>query len=667
MRAFNFTKIREGWASAVLITIVTLLAYAPMIGRLGFYRDDWYLLWTYESEGWQGLLKLFVGDRPLLGWLYIFDFSLLGTSPLGWHLYALLIKVISGFALLWLLRELWPNRKIETTFLVLLFIVYPGFYQQPNALTFKQLLLAYAATLSSLACTMHALKSEKRSTQILFSILALVLAAFYIFIYEPIIGIEAARWLLIWFYFYRQNLNWKGSIRLATSRFLPYLIFTLSYLFWRIFIFQSTRRATNVEVLAQGYTSLHGLIRLVVETLKDVIESSILAWGVPYYQFTVSARYRDIGIAFGLAMGVIALTAGYYFILQRQGKVESEANHASRLDWLILGALIVFVTTLPVVAAGRNVLFGIQWDRYTYQSSLGVALLAGGFIFYALRGYLRWIMLALLLISGVVTQIFSAMYYRDLWEMERAAWWQLYWRAPQITDGTTVITSLPESYQLAEEYEAWGPLNLIYHRGEPLKISAQVPYDQIIVSLERGLEEERLVRGTVTVKRNYDQSLVVSIPNSTSCLHVYNGSLGLSLTESPIVTLMAPYSQTSWIQTNATSPAPPSQILGKEPPHTWCFYYQKINLALQMGDWEQASRYAEESISKDFRPTESVEWMPVLFAYANDRQEKQVKQVSKFINDRYTRIYLCEQLKRVTEWPDGYKPEVVIANLCTAD
>jgi dTDP-4-amino-4,6-dideoxygalactose transaminase len=180
-----------------LVILTTILTYGTMISQLGFYRDDWYLLWTNESQGASGLLNLFRGDRPFLGWLYIFDFSMLGTSPFGWHLYALIIKIISALAFFWLVRSIWPKRKIETTFITLLFIVYPGFYQQPNALTFKQLLLAYAAALFSLSLTVQVLKANKTINKVLLTILAVVLAAFYIFIYEPLIGLEIARLFLI--------------------------------------------------------------------------------------------------------------------------------------------------------------------------------------------------------------------------------------------------------------------------------------------------------------------------------------------------------------------------------------------------------------------------------------------------------------------------------------
>jgi hypothetical protein len=257
------------------------------------------------------------------------------------------------------------------------------------------------------------------------------------------------------------------------------------------------------------------------------------------------------------------------------------------------------------------------------------------------------------------------MFYRDFWAMERAAWWQLYWRAPQIADGTTVIASLPEAYQLAEEYEAWGPLNLIYHRDGSLQISAQIPYQELLVDLERGLQEERLVRGTVLVKRNYAQSMVVSIPSSDSCLHVYQNALGMPFAENPLVVLAAPFSRTDWIQTSATPPAQPVEIFGDEPAHNWCFYYQKINLALQAGKWSEAARLSDEAIAGDFRPKDSTEWLSVLFAYSNSDQPRKLKQASKFINDKNTRWYLCSQLKSVPQLPGEYKLGPVLENLCT--
>jgi hypothetical protein len=387
MRSFDFAKLREEWASVLLIALATLITYAPFIKQLGFYRDDWYLIWMAQYRGTEGIIDLFRGDRPLFGWFYALDYSLLGSSPLGWHLLGLLVKLVSAFAFLWLLRSLWPKWKLGTTLVTLLFVVYPGFYQQPNVGTFMNHLMAYAGAILSLVCTIQALQTNSALSRTVYTFFALLLAAFYIFTYEALIGTEATRVLLVWYFYYRQRAeDWKTALRNTLIKLVPYILLSIGFVLWRLFLFEATRRSTRADILMGTYLSLplRNALRLIVETFKDVYESAVLAWGVPYYQFTFAARYRDMGIAFALALLVLVLVAGYALLLQKWEKtVEHEPQREPYLDWLVLGAVTVFVSTLPVVAAGRNAFFSIQWDKYTLQSSFGVALLVGGFAFFA--------------------------------------------------------------------------------------------------------------------------------------------------------------------------------------------------------------------------------------------------------------------------------------------
>ena len=293
---------RETFLAILLIVFTTLVTYGTYITQLGFYRDDWYLLWAANSRGMEGLLSLFKGDRPFIGWVYTLDFSIIGLSPLAWHLYALLIKLMSALALFWLVRSLWPNRKAVTLFVTLLFIVYPGFYEQPTALTYKQDLISYAAILLSLALTVNAVKTGKVARKVIFTILAVLLSAFYILIYEALIGSEAVRLLLLWYLFQQQGKNWKENIRLTLMNAVPYLLFSISFVYWRFFIFESTRKAVSVEGLISNYTSLQGLIGLFIEGGKDLVETSIFAWAVPFYQLSNQAEYRDFLLALGLGI-----------------------------------------------------------------------------------------------------------------------------------------------------------------------------------------------------------------------------------------------------------------------------------------------------------------------------------------------------------------------------
>ena len=86
-----------------------------------------------------------------------------------------------------------------------------------------------------------------------------------------------------------------------------------------------------------------------------------------------------------------------------------------------------------------------------------------------------------------------------------------------------------------------------------------------------------------------------------------------------------------------------------------------------MGEAKKAAKLADEAVANDFRPQASDEWLPVLFAYANSDQPMKLRHASTYINDKYTRWYLCNQLKSVKQWPAGYKPDSVIQNLCVAN
>ena len=497
----SLTKKQPWWLedalSLLLITLVTIVAYGFMIPKLGFYRDDWYMIWSAQAQGAEGVMNLFKSDRPFIGILYAFDYSILGKAAIHWHIYALFVKLLGGFALYWMLRMLWPERRVEATFSTLLFMVYPGFYQQPNAALFINLLLSHSAAMLSLALTVYSLKSKNTLMQIGATILAVLLAFFYLIIYEAMIGLEAARVLMIGYIFFQRDLEKKwGQIVVSTlKRSIPFIIAALGFVYWRIFIFQSTRRATNVGVLLGEYTAspVHGVLRFFVETAKDFFDTSLFAWFVPMYQSVSYSNYRDLGESLLLALLAIGLIVAYYLWLKRQKRLDDEQAQppSQSLHMLVLGALVVLVTTVPVVAAGRDVSFSFQWDRYTVQSILGVAILMNGLAFYYVRPPARWIFLFALVGSGVITQYHSAVYYRDFWTQERNVWWQLSWRAPDLQPGTTVVAAPPAGYRFLEEYEVWGPLNIVYNPGGPMVVSGQVPYDGIEADVSNGGQETR--------------------------------------------------------------------------------------------------------------------------------------------------------------------------------
>lgn len=659
--------------SVVLIILVALMTHAPLIPELGYYRDDWYLIWTGHTQGFEKIPNLFLLDRPFMGLVYSLDYLILGDNPLNWHLYAFFLQVLGSLAFFWILRMLYPRHRLATTAAALLFVVYPGFLQQPNANTFQNHLFGYAVALISIALTIRAVKTDRRQTAVILSVLSIILALIYFLIYEYMIGLEGFRVLLLWIALRQKETQSFGeNLKRLLKRGWIYIPGMVAFLFWRFFIFEGGRRATDADAIIRGYTDapIRGFARLMIETSKDIIETALFAWAIPFYEFVNSATYSALIPSTLLALVAIGLFTIYYFWLKRNDFLQEEdkqINHWS-LPLFWIGGLTIVSTLLPVVAAGRDVFFDNQFDRYTLQASAGVSLFLIGLLFYGVRDTPRFFILITLIGIGVVTHFHSANYYREFWDLQREVWWQLSWRAPALEEGTVLVTVLPSGFRHAEAYESWGPANLIYYPdADELKILAEVLNESTSSTIIRGASDSRRTRGFIDINRDYDKTLIASMPNSHSCLHVIDGrQVELAKEEDPLVEQVAPHSMINQIRTDNPNQTPPPIIFGAEPEHKWCFYYQKMSLARQKGDWELVVNLGSEALEQDYKPLDRSEWMPLLEGYANTGNDKEAKQLATIIkDDKDLGSALCKQLENPVPYPGTYNRDFIVEILCS--
>jgi len=663
-------KIPEIAIALGVISFSTLLSYGILIPQLGFYRDDWYMLLAGQTEGANGIIGLFSIDRPLIGYIYALDYALLGSSVIGWHLYALFLRLLGSVGFFYLLRMIWPEKKFETTIAALLFAVYPGFLQQPNAATFKNLLLGYDLAIFSILATLLAVKAKTNLKVLSWTSLALIFGLLYLGIFEAMIGLEGARVLLLWYLLWNKNNDTVRKTIVPTLKYsLPYILMVGSFVFWRVFLFESQRRATDVGALFSSYTAspFHSLTGIVIETAKDIWESTVLAWFIPFYQFTRTSEYRELGSAVILAILAICCVLLYVWFAKKKSLIkELETDKKQKeMAWIWMGLLIVAMAVLPIVVSGRNISFEVQWDRYSYHATIGIILVVAGFIFNAMRSTVRWVVVLILIGMSVITHYFSADYYRDYWSYNRELWWQMSWRAPMVKEETMIFVSMP--FGFAEDYEIYGPANMIYYPGEGIMVSAEVLNASTAVLIQQGVEDGGHYSREVFVPKYYSKPLIMAFPTAGSCLHVLDGRQ----VELPgysgdgIITDVAPYSRIDQIDTNHATATVPRQIFGQELEHDWCYYYQKMNLARQMEDWQTVVQLADEAQSLGLRPEDYSEWMPALEAYATLDQIKKAKQAAAIIkSDRNMRFFLCKELERGPVHPPPYMFDKVVELLC---
>jgi len=252
----------------------------------------------------------------------------------------------------------------------------------------------------------------------------------YLALIDYFIGLELLRLAIVFLLVLRtQGASLKQKLIQTFLRWLPFAAGPGLFLFWRLFIFETDRRATDVGAqLGQLFSSpLVGLWWLVY-LVQDVFNVLLVAWGYPLYLLAFQMRLRDALIGFGLAAFVVLLVV----IGLRWGKeddVESEAGPSS--GWMReeywLGVVAVVGGLLPVILANRHILFP-DLSRYALASSAGVAILLAGIIAQLISRPLRMTLVSFLIAVSVLTHFGNAVRVANETEVIRNFWWQVAWR-----------------------------------------------------------------------------------------------------------------------------------------------------------------------------------------------------------------------------------------------
>ena len=664
----------ETFVAVLLILFTSLITYGLSIYKLGYYHDDWYLLWSGQARGVASIISLFSTDRPFMGVVYSLVYRLLGDSYVNWHWYALMWRAIGGLAFFWILRLIWPKEKYITTLMTVLFIVYPGFLSQPNANTKQNHLYGFGTALLSIALMLQAMKTNIRFWKITFFVLSILLTLNYLLIYEYMIGFEAIRLLLLGYVLFRNGVrNIRKLVWEIAKKIWPYVVTTAGFLYWRIFVFESIRQATNASRIVGNYFgNLRSMsIRLIFETAKDFLDVTLFAWFVQPYQLFSSARYSDMASALFMAILVIALVLLYTLLFKKWWGVGINEPEIPRLikEFVWIGALATIFAVFPVILSERQVDLYDSYKSYGLHPIGGVVMVVVGIVLMFQQQFRKPVLIALIGIS-ISTQVLNADSWGQLWNVDREVWWQLTWRAPDIKDDTMVIVYLPEGFKFQQGYEVWGPVNLIYrpNPAESPVIQSEVLNDDTYYDILKGIVLSDYNRDFV-LYRNFENVLLISLPSTTSCIHIIDGMLPVySENEALLVQKVGEYSHLDRIIPTGQAPVPPYSIFGAEPEHDWCFYYQKASLARQIGDWDEVYRIYNKANSQGLRPIDRVEWFPYFEALVNLGKYKDAQKLfnEMFDGNKKIRIPLCSFLEKDPGYPPsfGYDYEMINKIFC---
>ncbi len=143
----------------------------------------------------QGFLNTLPPTALFLPGFLFLTTAIFKFNPLGYHLFALILRFLSVVLFYKILKEIWPNKPDFAFFAASIFAVYPGFLQQPIALIYCHHFSVLNIFLFSIWLMIKAAKAGKIN---FFTYGLSVLGSLQMFSIENFATLELIRPFLLW-------------------------------------------------------------------------------------------------------------------------------------------------------------------------------------------------------------------------------------------------------------------------------------------------------------------------------------------------------------------------------------------------------------------------------------------------------------------------------------
>lgn len=652
------TRLDSFWRGVLLVAVVSAIVYLPLVRDVGYIVDDWYLMYDMQVKDPAFFHEIFSIDRPGRALAMIPLFSLFGFNPLWYHLGAFSFRVLGGICLFWIVRRIWGGRNSFSLIAALLFTIYPGFLSQPNAIDYQSHILGLFLAMLSVALTVNSVLAGERVKRIFLAGASILAGWGALSQMEYFIGMEAFRFGCIALLMWREpGETFRHKAEKTAAASLPFLMIAAGFLAWRLFIFESARRATDVGVqVSQVLTDPLIAFWWLNYLLQDFFTVTVAAWSLPMYQLAFPMRLKDMAAALGWsALAAAAVLYGIRWVGEKKSESGAIVGGDAVRETVWLGLFTMAGGLIPVILVNRHVTLP-EYSRYSLIASIGAVLLLALVIENISRRGVQIAVVGGLVSVAALTHYGNTIRYVYETEATRNFWWQAAWRAPGIEPGVTLIVSFPDN-PLSEDYFIWGPANFIYYpekqENSPVVVklpAAVLNSDTVNQIITNGGVETPLRRGNY-LERDFGNVLVIIQSRTDTCVRFINGDAPeLTASDADRLVLVAPYSRLDAVITDGESPTPPAHVFGREPQRGWCYYYQKADLARQRGEWEKIPPLLEDALGNGYYPNDGLEWMPFFQAYAAQGNVDELREMSKvIISDRFLRLQVCRSMSHFAE------------------
>lgn len=679
----NANTLLIGYA---LLVIITALTYLPALSQATVYRDDWYYTVDRLKGGPDTFHEMFEIDRPARGYLFEAYYRLFGVNPAPYHWVSFIFRLLAGLLAFWLFRLLWPDHLEAALIMSLLFVLYPGYTRWLEGFEDQPKILSLCLQVLSIILSLKAIQATRLFSKVMLWTFSIITGLGYILLIDYAIGMEAFRLLCIYIFVGNRQAGspWKQKGLAVLRAWLPAALIPGIYLFWRLFIFDNQRPATDIglQLSTIMQSPIRGGLTWGVNLFRSIVNQAVLAWWSPNFQGFFAQDNREIFIGLFIAGLATALTAAV-LLWHRQGNDQNDKLKSA----IWIGLIGVVAGLLPVIVANRLVMFGAL-SHYAMPASLAAAVLVGGVVYLISSRQVRVGLIAILVLLAVMTHASASAGILNEEQVIANFWHQVAWRAPDIREGTTLFVSYP-TVTYGEDYDAvQGPANFIYYpEAEPLPVTYPLygisQYFWTSREILSGVKYDTDYRTHVGVV-DPGNLLVMSQPSKAACVHIINPKYPwYSYNDPDSILVTGAYSKIESVLTDADSPLVDPIVFGPEPARKWCYYFEKAELALQDEDWNAILELAKDVDAQKLHPNERLEWMPFLQAYAVTGDESRfLDTMSKITSveagptiasydvpkyNAYNRLQACNVLKSMQEAGQEFSTgmqEVITATAC---
>ena len=663
-KSSSLPQIRFSDRSVPLALVFILIAaFGTLIPTLGFYQDDWHPVYYGYARGLPALSELFAYDgRPFAALIYQIAFPLIGFKALNWHLLALTLRALTVIFTWMYLSDIWPDHKREITWAALLFAVYPLFKLQALSLIYTIHWTGYLLFSISIWAMVRSLRDPSRFWA--YTLLSLVTAALHLLILEYFAGIELIRPLIIFLLLREQEVSLTARLRRVLKQWSPYLVILITFGIYRLYFLPGPERGSVsnqptllVELFESPVTAVLRLLQLAMQDTIAIIYSvwhSIL--NPDMLAFNIPANLKALLIALATAAAAFI----YLAKLQTKPSLVNKSLPGWSRDALVLGLLITVLGPIPAWITGQAITTDnpLWSDRFGLASMIGASLVVVALMeLLVINRHARVTILSILLGFSVGWHVFNTNEYRHSWIKQSDFYWQLRWRAPYIEPSTALLSS-SEIFPRMGEYPTAFALSTLYPKHENNRdlnyyfYSLSSHFDTQREDLIRGMRLRKVAYSSIFTSSSHNSLVISYDPEQYECLWVLRPE-DTNLRALPEISReIAVISNLDRIHADSPLSQPvPTRIFGDEPQHTWCYYYQKADLARQLQDWNLVVSLWDQAEENGFSPGNGVEYLPFIEGFARTGKWKAAEDLTFTANDsaRVMAPILCPTWQQIEQ------------------